>query len=491
MKRLVYSAIIGLVGVLAVIAVKLPLTQEVSLKSDTCVLHGSPNLVDFQNQLKPLRPLIIDRGAPTLSPWVFEDFQADELSSLSLSDVSVSFPLVSIDEERSNKDSYGETGSVISVPPDSIHVDVGTADGLLSSEHESVTLTPDISDNIKTGFVLLNQAMKKHPLWMEVIRIDRDIETMKSRWRSYVDASGITEEDVLKCLDASEQVLDEKVQMSSYEGFKLPEHAGALESGLVLAEASLIEESDARIKAKGIELQSNLEDRLYAEEARLNNEFDEFKDRVVKESYLTIINTQLKLELLELSNAEREELEEKLRQLNDNIEEKLVAKRKALDDSYALYEARETASTEAELARYIDEQANWISSELRKERERLEKEMEGLFSDGRPLDPDDLKIWQEEASRRGRIELSARHAEISKEFKDREAQFTDELRELTTSREQVEDSIKNDIYCAVSDLRDDTGILIEIVEYDSEHRETESWDVDMTPAVIRIIRNCE
>jgi hypothetical protein len=109
MKRLVYGATIGLVGVLAVMAVKLPVTHEVSLQGDTCVLHGSPNLVDFQDQLEPLRPLIIDRGAPTLPAQASDDFEANKSASLSLASVSASFPLVSIDEKVSNEAFFGET----------------------------------------------------------------------------------------------------------------------------------------------------------------------------------------------------------------------------------------------------------------------------------------------------------------------------------------------------------------------------------------------
>lgn len=491
MKRLVYGATIGLVGVLAVVAVKLPVTQEVSLQGDTCVLHGSPNLIDFQNQFEPLRPLIIDRGAPTLPAQASDDFEANKSASLSLAGVSASFPLVSIDEKVSNEAFFGETDLSGRGPVDSIHVDVGISSDLSPSERESGTLTTDISDNRETGFVLLAQVMKKHPLWMEVIRIEREIETCKSRWRSYVDASGITEEDVLKCLGVTEQVLDEQVSISPYEGSKFPEYAGALESGLALVEVSLKEEADARTEAKRIELQANLEDRLYAEKACLNNEFDEFKDRVVKESYLAVINTQMKLRLLRLSDTEREALEEELRGLNDDIEAKLADKRKTQDDVYALYEAEVTAQAEAKLAQYKEEQADWMSSELEKERERLEKEIAGLFSDTKPLNTGDLKIWQEEVSRRGRIELSARRAEISKEFREREAQFTEELVRLAASREQAEDRIKKDIYDAVSDLRDETGAFIQVVEDNSEHREAESLDIDMTSSVIRIIRNRE
>lgn len=496
MKRLAYGATIGFIGVLAIMAVNLQLTQEVSVDGNTYALHGSQCLVDFQDQFEPLRPLIIDRGAPALPPPVSEDFMRDGSATLSLSCESAFSPQDLTGEKGSNGDSFVETGLPVIESSDFGRVDLGIGDDLTIPEHEYQAPVDDMTDGRRTGFIMLDEAMMKHPLWMEVVRIGREIETSKSRWRSYVDASGLTEEDVLRCLDVAEQCIDEQVSSGSGsgEGFKMPEYAGVLESGLALVETSLRQEVDARIEAKATELKAELEDRLYAERARLNNEFDEFKDRVVKESYLIIVNTQMKLRLLKLSDAEREALEDELRRVNDDIEEKLTTKRKALDEIYALYEAQETAEAEGKLMRYREEQTCWLSSKLQEERDRLAKEVEGLFSDASHTGSDNFKMWQENASRRGRIELSNRYEEISKEFREREAQFTEELGMLTANQQQMQDRIKEDIYHVVSDLKNDMGILIEVieaVEEDSRYRETELGDIDVTPDVIRIIRNRE
>jgi hypothetical protein len=258
-----------------------------------------------------------------------------------------------------------------------------------------------------------------------------------------------------------------------------------------LMETSLTEEAEARIEAKRMELQARLEDRLYTEKARLNNEFDEFRDRVVKESYLTIINIQMRLQLLELPDAERDALKEELRRLTDEVEARLDARRKEQDGIYALYEAEETAGDEEALARYEEEQAHWVASRLQEERERVAREVEGLFSDTLSTSAHDLEIRENMASRRGLVELSARRAEISQEFKGREAQFTKELDELTTSRDETKDCIRRDISSAVSAVRDKMGINMRLVEDDSELGEAESFGIDMTSHVIRIIRNYE
>ncbi len=491
MKRLAYGVTIGLVGVLAAIAVKFPATREVSLHGDTSVLHRTQYLIDFQNQLEPIRPLVIDRGAPTLSLPASEDFRIHELADISLSDEAAPFALDIISEEASNQDSYGETDSLSLEHSGVVHTDVGKTNERTLVEHESGTLATDILEDNTTGYVLLDQVMKKHPLWIESVRIEREIETCKSRWRSYVDASGLTEGDVLKCIDTAGQVLEEQVLLDPDGGFKLTDYPGALESRLALMETSLIEEADARIEAKRMELQARLEDRLYAEKARLNNEFDEFQDRVVKESYLTIINIQMKLQLLQLPDAKRDALEEELRHLTDEVEAKLDAKRKAQDDIYALYEAKETAEDEEKLARYRGEQANWVDSRLQEERERVAKEVEGLFSDTLPIGAGDLEMRQDKVSRRGLIELSTRRAEIAQEFKVREAQFTKELGELTASRDETEDRIRRDIHSAVSAFRDKMGINMELVEDNSEAGEAQSFGIDMTSDIIRIIRNYE
>ena len=101
-----------------------------------------------------------------------------------------------------------------------------------------------------------------------------------------------------------------------------------------LIEASLVEEAEQRVEAKRMELQAGLEDRLYAKQAELNNEFDEFRDKVVKETYLSIVNIQMKLQLLELSDDERSALEQELSGIKDEVQSRLI-KRKELDEVYA------------------------------------------------------------------------------------------------------------------------------------------------------------
>ena len=98
MKRLVYGVTIGLVGVLAVMAVKLPVTHEVSLFGDTGVVYGGLCFDDFQNELEPLRPLVISRGAPSLPSPAAEELRLDESPTLSLSGESASFKLEFMDE---------------------------------------------------------------------------------------------------------------------------------------------------------------------------------------------------------------------------------------------------------------------------------------------------------------------------------------------------------------------------------------------------------
>lgn len=492
MKRLVYYATIGLVGVLAAVAVKLPVVREVLLPGDTHVLSESGYFLDCGSELVPLRPLIINRGAPSLPSSVSEDFTLDGFTSLSLSSELMLSRLDAMNESgdchlRMEMDSPGVE------PADFEHVSVGKADDLILPGDESGagTIDTDTCDNIKTGFILLDGAMKRHPLWMEVLRIEREMESCKSRWQSYVDASGITEEDVLKCLGVAEQVLDQVVSEELIEDFDFPDYSSALEFSLGLVEVSLIEEANARIQAKTVELQASLEDRLYAEKARLNNEFDEFKDKVIKESYITVINTQMKLRLVKLSDARRTELEEELQRLNEDIEKKLSVKQKELDDVYQLFETKEMTETETELAGYRKEQTNWVSTRLQEERERLTKEVEGFFADIRRANSGELESLQERVSRRGRIELSNRRAEMSKEFKEREAEFSEEFRELSVCRDEALDRIRKDVYQIVSDLENDLGIPIEVLECDSGPEEVDSYDTDVTPDVISSIRNCE
>ena len=90
---------------------------------------------------------------------------------------------------------------------------------------------------------------------------------------------------------------------------------------------------------------------------------------------------------------------------------------------------------------------------------------------------------------RGLAELSTRREEVFQEFKAREAQFIQELEELSGRRDEIEDAIRKDIYSAVAALRDETGVTIELIDGDYEAGDLDASGVNMTSEIIRIMRN--
>ncbi len=501
MKRLLYAVTIACVGVLTAVAVRTPATQEVSLSGGASVPHAVQYVIDSQSELKPVKPLVVKKAAPTLSLPDSGDLKLHELADSTLShDVDrILQDIASL--ESKDEDLYGDAGRLSSGSLGISHMDTGEAYQRASLEEQSEAAVTGTSDNQriddilpiredrKAGYVLVDEVVKRHPLWMEQVRIEREIDASKSRWQSYVDASISAEEGIAQCIDVAAHILDGQVLASRGEGLESAEYSGLLESKLALIEASLVEEAEQRVEAKRMELQAGLEDRLYAKQAELNNEFDEFRDKVVKETYLSIVNIQMKLQLLELSDDERSALEQELSGIKDEVQSRLDAKRKELDEVYAAYSGNEIAKSEELLSRFREEQASWVASELERERQRMTEELECLLDACLPANADGLSLMQEGISMRGLAELSTRREEVFQEFKAREAQFIQELEELSGRRDEIEDAIRKDIYSAVAALRDETGVTIELIDGDYEAGDLDASGVNMTSEIIRIMRN--
>ena len=492
MKRFIFGIIIGIVGVLALVLIRLPSVQETSQTDSFYDPYGSRYLYDFQNEFEPLAPLVVDKKTPALSSLSLGDPGADGLGAFLLPGEAVSHLWDRVaNQQEKEKELYKKPdlpGTGFSVFTD-IKLNIpDTIYNFPSPEQELGIPEPGSLGVGGKYFVLLDNVIKAHPLWVEVVRLDNDIEACKEQWRTYVDESVSTEEDIFQCLGEAEEVLGECTAVDSNKSPVLSGFSDVFEPGLAFIESSLSEEIRIRIETKRNEIKSSLEDKLYAERARLNNKFDKFKDRVIKETYVTVINIKMKLQLLDLSEDERVSLEKELESVNNIIEERLGSEQKALDDIYKEYEAWEIAAAEEELIRYENEQVAWMYSELEKERERLSKEIKNMFSG---MDNNDLKIpdaWKEEVYRRRLIELSERYTKTSEEFKKKEIRFAEELEDLTSRREQAKERIMGDIRDAILNLEIGLGISIETVEDNLGYEENKFKNNDVTLDAIKEIQ---
>ncbi|MEW6227628.1 MAG: hypothetical protein AB1700_05955 [Bacillota bacterium] len=343
----------------------------------------------------------------------------------------------------------------------------------------------------RAGFVLLDVAMKRHPLWGELAALEQEMEACKADWQRQVDASHVTEDDIAACYEAGAKALAngtakgrEIVQASASI------YADALEKELQDIEARLEEEATRRIEARASEVRAKLDDDLYAERGRLNQEFDTFKEKAFKEYYLSLFNIQMKLKLLKLSEAERKALQEKLAKLTAEMQVKIEAKQREVDAAFAAYAEKRRAEAEAEIEEFRTDQERDVSLKLKEEQARLEKGLrDRLLAMDLSLRADAEK-WREEAVRRAKIELSARREQIAGEFAAKEAAFTAKWEKLKARRDEIYARIRDDVRKAAHEVERDKGIKVTVLESSEPTGARATPDgYDLTEQVLKVIRD--
>ncbi|MFZ5925573.1 MAG: hypothetical protein ACOYW4_10045, partial [Bacillota bacterium] len=343
----------------------------------------------------------------------------------------------------------------------------------------------------RAGFVLLDVAMRRHPLWGELAALEQEMEACKADWQRQVDASHVTEDDIAACYEAGAKALTngttkgrEIVQASASIC------ADALKKELQDIEARLKEEATRRIEARASEVRAKLDDDLYAERGRLNQEFDTFKEKAFKEYYISLFNIQMKLKLLKLPEAERKSLQEKLANLTAEMQVKIEARQREVDAAFAAYAEKRRAEAEAEIEEFRTDQERNVSLKLKEEQARLEKSLrDRLLAMDLSL-PADAEKWREEAVRRAKIELSARREQIAREFAAKEAAFTARWEKLKARRDEIYARIQDDIRKAAHEVERSKGIKVTVLDSSEAARARATpGGSDLTEQVLKVVRD--
>ena len=316
------------------------------------------------------------------------------------------------------------------------------------------------------GFVVLEEAVKRHPLWAELVAVEQEMDSCKEEWQREVDASGLTQSDIDECYAAAERLLAATTSRGddAGPGGAGGEYAGTIVKRLEETEARLRDETAQRIEAHTAEVKAKLEDDLYAERARLNQEFDEFKDKTLKEYYVSLLNAELKLKLLTLPDDERKALQEKLAKLTVEMQMKLDAKAAEQDGAFQAYAEKRRAEADAEIAAFQRAEDASLSERLASERAKLEESLADLLSGMDSSLGQETQQWREEAIRRAKIEVTARRDALAREFAAKEATFTEKYRQLQARRDALYKKICDDIRAAARKLESDTGMKVNVLE---------------------------
>ncbi|MDI7247457.1 MAG: hypothetical protein QME92_08330 [Bacillota bacterium] len=350
---------------------------------------------------------------------------------------------------------------------------------------------------VRHGFVVLDEAVRRHPLWAELASVEQEMDACKAEWQREVDASCLTQEDIDRCYAAAERLLLVPVARGGSsgrdggdgDGDASAAYAGTLVKRLKEMEARLRNEAERRVEAHAGEVSARLEDDLYAERARLNREFDEFKEKTLKEYYLSLFNTQARLKLLKLPEEERRALQEKLAKLTVEMEMKIDAKARENDAAFAAYAEKRRAEAEADAAAFRNREEQELSGKLAGERARLEKSLAGLLSATDLSLREDAQAWCDEAVRRARTELAARRDRIARDFAAKEEAFTEKYTKLQQRRDALYRTVCDDIRAAARELEVAAAMKVSVLERGAKRPAGTGEDEDVTERVLAIIRN--
>ncbi|MGE5584666.1 MAG: hypothetical protein ACM309_03870 [Bacillota bacterium] len=549
MKRMTLGTI-ALLGALAVVTVKLPSAilgpgSGIEGHDSAAAVKGSPSA--SSEGLPDISPLVINRGDPSLPATFAPLFTArpgpgqtvpqnvhtaeaseDAGRPVTAAPVPEIYLGVSPDVEAAGKPGSGlETrdsamsggavpGLVSSDPisgsapgsglesdtdPDSGSVRTpGSGSGSRSrpsapaagAPPETPTAPGGVMDGggLRHGFVVLDEAIKRHPLWAELASVEQELDACKAEWQREVDASCLTQEDIDRCYAAAERLLLTPVARGgSSDGDASTAYAGTLVKRLNEMEARLRNEAERRVEAHAGEVSARLEDDLYAERARLNREFDEFKEKTLKEYYLSLFNTQARLKLLNLPEEERKALQEKLARLTVEMEMKIDAKARENDAAFAAYAEKRRAEAEADAAAFRNREERELSGKLAGERARLENSLAGLLNATDLSLREDAQAWCDEAVRRARTELAARRDRIARDFAAKEEAFTEKHTKLQQRRDALYRTICDDIRAGARELEVAAAMKVSVLERGAKPPAGTGEDEDVTERVLAIIRN--
>ncbi len=341
----------------------------------------------------------------------------------------------------------------------------------------------------RTGFVLVDVAMRRHPLWSELSSLDQEMDACRADWQRQVDAYRITEADIAECYEAGARVvLGRAANGGQIERASETIYADALARELAEIESRLEEEAADRVEAKAAETRTQLEDRLYAERARLNQELDTFKDSAFREYFLSLFNIELRSRLLKLPEEEQRQLEEKRAGLIREMEARIAAKQEEVEAAFAAYSEREKAAAEANIEGFRDQQERFVAEEIRKERARLERGLAARILAMESSLPADGEKWREEVARRAMIVLSTRRERLSREFAAREAAFVETWESLKARRDALHARILEDIRRAAREIEGTRGMSVTIVESSAPGQEMPAGQ-DLTEQALQVIRD--
>ncbi|NPV54402.1 MAG: hypothetical protein HPY71_12950 [Firmicutes bacterium] len=315
------------------------------------------------------------------------------------------------------------------------------------------------------AFVDMKRALEEHPGWERVLAIEREMEESKAKWQDYVDNSLLTEQDINAYYARVKARLEEDARtIEERRSASIQSEAAAMTRRIGRYEDDVRAEVDQKVKAQAEILRQQVEDDLYAEQGRLNNEFDDFKKETVRGYYMPMLNIQFKLKLAQLKEGERKDLEAELERLQSEMEGLIKAKDEELKGRYEQYASERRRQAEEQLTTFEAGEIKAAAERVARYRAELEQESESRLKRMDEEMARDAKSHREEIIREANAELQARQAELGSRLAAEEEHFRRRYDALREERAALEAEIRREIEAAARAIADARGLEVRFLE---------------------------
>ncbi|HHV63267.1 MAG TPA: hypothetical protein GXX51_11600 [Firmicutes bacterium] len=315
------------------------------------------------------------------------------------------------------------------------------------------------------AFVDMTRALEGHPGWGKIRAIEREMEESKAKWQDYVDNSLLTEQDINAYYARVKARLEEEArEVEKKRSASVQNEAAAMAKKIDRYKDDVRAAVDQKVQAQAEILRQQVEDDLYAEQGRLNNEFDEFKKEIARGYYLPMLNLQLKLKLAQLKEVERKALEAELERLQSEMEGQIRSKDEELKKRYEQYANERWQQAEEQLEAFRAEEAKAAADMVARYGAELEREFESKVKLVDEKLSKDAQNHREEIIREANAELQARQAELGSRLAAEEERFRRRYDALREERAALEAEMRKEIETAARAIAAARGLDVHFIE---------------------------
>lgn len=236
----------------------------------------------------------------------------------------------------------------------------------------------------QVAVVQMDEALAAHPRWGELRLLQEELALRQRLTQERTSGQEKLQNQREKVettihtfsLRSLEQLQDEEVLTTE-------ELQTALQKAMVTREIEVWNRVKEKVDAEKARVENDLEQDLSLKRGQLAQERESFARELQRKYGVRILNLQVKLAALTLSEAEKKAIEEEIQRLKREADDQMARKEEALQQEYQRYLAQKQQEAESRLRQYALTLNQQAEEELKAEQRRLETKMKAEIENQR------------------------------------------------------------------------------------------------------------